>query len=263
MLTDTHCHLDFDVFDEDRDEVLNRSWDAGLERILLPGIDLESSRKAVELAEGDPRLYAAIGVHPNESLSWEAGTLNQLEDLAKSRKVVAVGEIGLDYYRDRAPRKVQREILAIQLDFAAERGLPVVIHNRQATDDLLHILLDWQTDLVSRGSALQDRPGVLHSYSDAAPPALRAIDHRFFIGLTGPVTFHNAPYLQRVAASLPLEHTLIETDAPFLTPHPYRGRRNEPAHVRLVAEKIADIHGIDLESVAQITTANARRLFQW
>lgn len=263
MLVDTHCHLDFNSFDEDRDQVLTRSWEAGLDKILNPGIDLTSSRAAVKLAESYERVYAAIGVHPNEALSWNGDSLADLRELAENPKVVAIGEIGLDYYRDRSPVDLQKHILREQLRLASELNLPVIIHNRNATHDVLEILGDWQAELASAGSPLAERPGVLHSYSDTEKPALQAISMHFYIGLTGPVTFRNAPELQQVVASLPLDHLLVETDAPFLAPHPHRGKRNEPAYVQLVAKKIADLHRMDFSGVSRITTANAARLFLW
>jgi TatD DNase family protein len=263
VLTDTHCHLDFNRFDEDRLLVLDRSWEAGVVRVLNPGIDLDSSRAAVQLAETNDQVYAAVGVHPNSALAWNENTLRELRALAKHPKVVAIGEIGLDYYRDRAPRELQEQVFLTQLDLAASLQLPVVIHNRQATSEMLEILVEWQAKMVSKGLSLAERPGVLHSYSDEVEPALKAIEHNFFIGFTGPVTFQNARDLQKVAATLPIQHILIETDAPFLTPHPYRGKRNEPARVLLIAEKIAELKQKTFKSIAQLTTENAARLFHW
>lgn len=263
MLADTHCHLNFAAFDGDRAQVLARAWEAGVERLLNPGIDLISSQDAVELAGSNSQVYAAVGVHPNSALTWEGDTQAQLRTLATSPKVVAIGEIGLDYYRDRAPRELQRLVFQEQIDLASELGLPVIIHNRQATEDTFKILVDWHAGLVAAGSSLAERPGVLHSYSDREEPALRAIDMGFYIGFSGPVTFHNARDLQRVAGALPLDRMLIETDAPFLTPHPYRGKRNEPAHVTLVAKKITELHNNKFSKIARVTTANATRLFHW
>jgi TatD DNase family protein len=263
VLTDTHCHLDFNRFDEDRALVLARAWEAGVIRVLNPGIDLESSRAAVKLAESNEQVYAAVGLHPNSAMAWNENTLLELRALAEHPKIVAIGEIGLDYYRDRAPRELQKQVFLTQLDLAASLQLPVVIHNRQSTSDMLEILVEWQAKLVSEGLSLAERPGVLHSYSDEIEPALKAIEHNFFIGFTGPVTFHNARDLQKVAAALPEQHILIETDAPFLTPHPFRGKRNEPARVLLIAEKIAELKKQPIDSIARLTTENAARLFHW
>jgi TatD DNase family protein len=270
LLVDTHCHLDFETFAGDRENVLKRARKAGLTRILDPGIDLSTSQAAVALARDYPEVYAAVGVHPNSATVWDGGTLDKLRALARKPKVVAIGEIGLDYYRDRAPHHIQRRVFRQQLELAAELGLPVVLHTRnaspqdqRATTDALAILAEWQAGLPSRAPALVERPGVLHSYGGALDSALQAVERGFMIGITGPVTFRKAEELRLVVISLPPESLLVETDAPFLTPHPHRGRRNEPAHVRFVAEKIAEIHSLPLETFARITTANAERLFCW
>ncbi len=262
-LTDTHSHLDFEVFDEDRDEVLERAWAAGLERILIPGIDLRATADILELIAGAPNLYAAAGVHPNSAMTWDENSRQVLLELAQNPKVVAIGEIGLDYYRDWAPKSIQIPVFTAQLDLARELNLPVIIHNREATDDLLEILSVWHANLVKSGTELADRPGVLHSFSGNYDQARQAIALGFFIGLTGPVTFKNAPVLQDLVAQIPLDRLLIETDSPFLSPHPLRGRRNEPGNVRLIAEKIADLQKCPPAEVGRVTTANAERLFGW
>ena len=262
-LTDTHCHLDFEWFDKDRDQVVERAREAGITRILNPGIDLASSLAALDLAERYAEVFVAVGIHPNSASTFNQDSLPQLRELASHPKVVAIGEIGLDYYRDRAPRDLQRHIFQLQLELAAESGLPVVIHNRQATADVLQLLSEWQSQLVIAGSVLAQRPGVLHSYSDNELNGRKAIERNFTIGITGPVTFRNAPELQRVVASLPVKQLLIETDAPFLTPHPLRGQRNEPALVRWVAEKIAELHSSSVSEIARQTSQNADRLFNW
>ena len=270
MLVDTHCHLNFEWFDQDRAAVLQRAWDAGVTRILIPGIEVTSSRQAIALAESHPEIFAAVGVHPNDALAWNETTLDELRHLAKHPRVKAIGEIGLDYYRDRAPRELQRQIFEAQLSLAAEVSLPVVIHtrsaspeDRQATADVLAILREWKAGLEEQGCELRWRPGVLHSFSDDIATAQDAAGQGFYIGITGPVTFRKADELREVVASLPLISLLIETDAPFLTPHPHRGERNEPAFVRFVAEKIAQIHHLTYEAVGQTVSANAARLFQW
>jgi TatD DNase family protein len=270
-LTDTHCHLDFDRFDDDRAAVLERAWTAGLTRVLIPGITLDSSRSAVKLAESHPSLYAAVGVHPNDVKTWNEGILEQLKKFASSPKVVAIGEIGLDYYWKAAPPELQKDVLSEQLELAEALQKPVIIHLREAQDadsgeaseDLMDILQSWVTNLGRRGDPLAERPGVLHSFSGSLETAQQAICLGFFIGVTGPVTFKNASKRQAVVAALPLERLLIETDAPFLAPHPYRGQRNEPAHVRLIADKIGELHSRNLEQVAAVTSSNAARLFSW
>ena len=263
MLVDTHCHLDFYSFDKDRDQVIDRARKAGVVRILNPGINLQSSEKAVELAEKYAEVYAAVGVHPNDGSTWEAGTKSRLRELAGHKKVVAIGEIGLDYYRDRTPHELQKRIFHEQLELAAELNLPVVVHTRESIDDVLNILKLWGESLLASGSDIVKHPGVLHSFSGGQEDAKQTSALNFFIGITGPLTFRNAKDLQDLVIRLPLQGLLIETDAPFLTPHPFRGKRNEPARVRLVAVKIAELHQEAYNTVTEITTNNAARLFGW
>ncbi|MBE9475141.1 MAG: TatD family hydrolase [Chloroflexi bacterium] len=263
MLVDTHCHLDFNSFDKDRDQVIARAREAGVERLLNPGINLESSTVAVKLSEKYPEVYAAVGFHPNDGLSWESDSVSQLRKLATHKKVVAIGEIGLDFYRDRTPRELQVQIFKEQLNLAAELNLPVVIHSRKAMAEVLEIFEEWRGNLDRSQSRMADYPGVLHSFSGDVQLADRTRALNFFIGITGPVTFRNAGDLQDLVIRLPLQELLIETDAPFLSPHPHRGKRNEPAKVKLVAEKIAELHQEAYNIVAEITTANAARLYGW
>ncbi|MBE0411423.1 MAG: TatD family hydrolase [Anaerolineales bacterium] len=263
MLTDTHCHLDFESFDDDRKQVLDRSRKDGIERILVPGINLFSCQKSVDLTSWDDILYAAVGYHPNEINHWDQNSVDELRRLATHSKVVAIGEIGLDYFRDSTPRGLQRMVFEEQLNLAQDLELPVVIHNRQASEDLISILRDWHAGLKASGSTLADRPGVLHSFSEEVDFAHQAFEINFYVGISGPVTFQNARKLQKVVTSIPLDKILIETDAPFLTPHPFRGKRNEPSYVRLVANQIAELQNETLSSVAQKTTINANMLFEW
>ena len=263
MLTDTHCHLDLEPFDQDRDAVLARARAAGLVRLLIPAIDLDGAEAAIAYAAGQTGVFCAVGVHPNSGAAWSSGSPERLKAIAANPNVVAVGEIGLDYYWDTTPHDLQQRILLEQLDLAAEIGLPVVIHDREATADVLDILLTWQAGMAADENPLSARPGVLHSFSGDAEDAARAMAAGFYIGITGPVTFKNAPELQALVADLPLDRLLIETDAPYLTPHPFRGKRNEPARVRLVAEKIAALQGVSIEQVLRQTYANSVMLFQW
>jgi TatD DNase family protein len=260
--TDTHCHLDFYDFDPDRRVVLAHAREAGLSRLLVPAIDLVSSRSAIQLAESHADVYAAVGVHPNSSSEWQRGTLGTLRELASHPKVVAIGEIGLDYYRDRAPRDHQREVFRVQLALARELALPVIIHvrnsrpsDRACIDDVISILSAWEPGV--------EWQGVVHSYSGDETEAKALMALGFYIGITGPITYKSAAALKDLVATLPLERLLIETDSPFLPPHPYRGQRNEPAYVVKVAEKIAELRQAPLESIASQTTANAARLFGW
>jgi len=269
-LTDTHCHLDSHKFDPDRAETIQRAKDAGLVRILVPGLDHISSAAAVRLAESVPVVYAAAGFHPTDLDKFSEAAFQQIKELAARPKVVAVGEIGLDYYwvKEAEKRAVQRETLRQQLQFAAEIQKPVVIHMREegdawtgaASQDLLEILAEWRRGL---SSPLRERPGVLHSFNGDLETAQRALALNFFIGVTGPVTYKNADKKREIIRQLPMSQLLIETDAPFLTPAPQRGKRNEPAYVLHIADKIAEIHSKSPAEVASVTTANAARLFAW
>lgn len=262
-LTDTHCHLDFDRFDEDRERVIARAKEQGLTRILIPGIDLQTSRAAVALANEVKMIYAAVGVHPNSGTEWTADSRRELEKLAEHPKVVAIGEIGLDYYWDKTPKPLQRKVFREQLDMAAGLGLPVIIHNREAFEDIVPMLVDWQEELAADGNQLAEKPGVLHSYSGNIMQAELVLSSGYYLGFTGPVTFKNAADMQEVAQKMPLDKILIETDSPYLTPHPFRGQRNEPSYVYYVAEKIANLRGMSLQEIGKMTSGNAKILFNW
>jgi TatD DNase family protein len=273
MLTDTHCHLDFNKFDADRESVIQRAMESGLERILIPGLDLESSQSAVKLAESYPQIYAAVGFHPTDLDKFSEKAFDEIKKLATHARVVAVGEIGIDYYwvKEHEERAFQIEVLRRQLAFAESVNKPVIIHMReeedawfgQASIDLLAILAEWHKNLQEQSHLLAEKPGVLHSFNGNLETAQKAIALNFYIGVTGPVTYKNAEEKRQIIRQLPLERLLIETDAPFLTPVPHRGKRNEPAFVAYIADKIADIHMTTREQVAEITTTNAARLFGW
>ena len=257
-LIDTHCHLNFDSYDEDRDEVLARAQEAGVARLIIPATDLDTSREGIALAAQHAGVFACVGIHPNSTTHFTLADLEVIETLSHESKLVAIGEIGLDYHWDTSPKDLQHKAFEAQLALAARLELPVVIHNREASEDVLSILEAWVPDIAP---SLREHPGVLHSFS--APPAIaeRALALGFYLGFTGPVTFKNADELRRIAATTPLYRILVETDGPFLTPTPHRGKRNEPAYVRLIAERLAAIKGISLEDFAQATTENAERLF--
>jgi TatD DNase family protein len=273
MFTDTHCHLDFNKFDEDREAVIQRAAEAGVTRMLIPGLDHESSQAAIHLAESHPNLYAAVGFHPTDLDKFSPKAFEETKRLAGHEKVVAIGEIGIDYYwvTNREDRASQIEALRMQLAFAASINKPVIIHMREEADswfgqasiDLLQILHEWQRGLRAENHALVEKPGVLHSYNGNLETAQEAIALNFYIGVTGPVTYKKAEEKRRIIQHLPLTQLLIETDAPFLTPVPQRGKRNEPAFVVYIADKIAEIHSTTREQVAQITARNAADLFGW
>ncbi|WKZ37819.1 MAG: TatD family hydrolase [Anaerolineales bacterium] len=270
QLTDTHCHLDYNKFDPDRAEVLRRANESGVVKILIPGLHHKSSKEAVRLAESNPSLYAAVGFHPTDLDGFSESTFQEVKELAKHPKVVAIGEIGIDYFWVKEPEKraSQRERLKQQLQFSKGINKPVVIHMREENDawfgeasvDLLEILSEWQGGLEG---ALAERPGVLHSFNGNLETAQKGLALNFFIGITGPVTYKNADEKREIIRQMPLDKILIETDAPFLAPVPFRGKRNEPAFVHHIADKIAEIHSKSPAEIAAITTANAARLFAW
>jgi TatD DNase family protein len=273
MLTDTHCHLDFNKFDEDRPAIIQRALDAGVTRILIPALDLESSLSAIRLAESHPNIFAAVGFHPTDLDKFSNKAFEEIQNLASHPKVVAIGEIGLDYYwiKEREQRAFQIEALRSQLAFAASVNKPVVIHMREENDawhgqaslDLLGILSEWHRELTAEDHPLAARPGVLHSFNGNLETAQTAIALNFYIGVTGPITYKNAEEKRNIIKQIPITQLLIETDAPFLTPVPHRGKRNEPAFVVYIADKIAEIHGTTRGQVAEITARNAATLFGW
>jgi TatD DNase family protein len=269
-LTDTHCHLDYNKFDSDREEVIQRANDAGLIRLLVPGLHHKSSKEAVRLAEKYPSVYVAVGFHPTDLEEFNPQTFEEVKELAKHPKVVAIGEIGIDYYwvKEKDKREFQREVLKQQLDFAKEVNKPVVIHMREENDawfgeasvDLLSILEEWQKSL---SGSLAEKPGVLHSFNGTLETAQKGLDLNFYIGVSGPVTYKNADKKREIIKQLPLDRILIETDSPFLSPVPVREKRNEPSYILHIADRIAEIHATSRDEIAKITTANAARLFAW
>ncbi len=258
FMIDTHCHLNFHQYDDDRDDVLQRSQHVGVEQIIIPGIDLATSQQAVALADQHNSIYAACGIHPNDTLNFSPDDLKPIETLANHPKVIAIGEIGLDYYWDNSPRSQQIAAFEAQLALASELRLPVIIHNREASDGVIDILERWAMTLPEE---LKSRPGVLHSFSAPQTIADRALAAGFYLGFTGPITFNKAEDLRAVASTIPLDRMLVETDGPYLTPVPYRGKRNEPAYIPHIVEQLAILKQISAEAMAEHTTANARRLF--
>ncbi|RMF00912.1 MAG: TatD family deoxyribonuclease [Chloroflexi bacterium] len=254
MLIDSHCHLIFDAFADDLPDVLARAAQAGVSAFINPGTNLGDSRQIVTMSDAVENLYAAVGVHPNDAAGFGPAALEQLRELAAHPNVVAIGEIGLDYYWDKTPRPVQQRAFEQQLALAVELDLPVIIHQRDSAADTMAILRDW--------GAGGNHPGlVLHSFSGDVPMAEEAVSLGFYIGISGPVTFKNSRALPDVVAAVPPDRLLVETDAPFLSPHPFRGKRNEPARVQIIAKKMAELRGLSPESMAQHLTANTVRLF--
>lgn len=261
-LVDSHCHLNFPRYQKDLSAVLERAGAAGVRRTIIPAVDLAGSREVVALTTQWDCCHGAVGIHPNSSNEISLAQLPQVRSelmrLSQFAEIVAIGEIGLDFYRDHSPPEQQEKVLRAQLQLAADAALPVILHNRDATAALLDILEEWAADLPP---ALQGRAGVLHSFSGDWQDAERALNAGFYLGLSGPLTYPSAETLKEVAARAPLERILLETDGPFLTPIPLRGKRNEPAHLTYIAERLALLRGISLDDVAVATTANAERLF--
>ena len=262
-LVDSHCHLDMEQFDADRAAVLQRAQAQGVRLIVNPGVDLVHCRQAIALADLHPQVYAAVGIHPNSSADFSERTLTQLSALAEHPKVVAIGEIGLDYHWGLVSRQKQACAFRAQLDLAAGLGLPVIIHNREASADVAQVLDEWTTNAGTRSSPLAKRAfwGVLHAFSGEAALAQAASGWNFALGLGGALTFKNARALHELAPRLCLDRLTLETDAPYLTPHPLRGKRNQPAYVALVAERLAELLTLSVEEIAARTTAVACSLF--
>lgn len=263
MLVDTHCHLNLQHYQDDLDIVVQRAMESGIGRILVPGTDLQTSQKAIDISDLYPMVYAAVGFHPNEARSWNSETIHILRELAQHPKVVAIGEIGLDYYRDYSTPKEQDAILQEQLALASEINKPVILHGRNAFNALIASVEIWLKQLQEFHSPLQNRPGVFHSFEGDEIQALRAIESSFLIGVAGPVTFKNARQTQQIVRALPIKSIILETDAPYLAPHPHRGTRNEPGYLTSIASKVAELRNTDLVNIEASTTANANLLFSW
>jgi TatD DNase family protein len=255
-LFDSHTHLESPRFDEDCEQVIARAREAGVTRMVTCGSDLETSAQCVALAAAHGGVHAAVGVHAHEASSAmgdgavSEDTMTRLAQLAEEPGVVAIGEIGLDYHYDFSPRDIQRAVLQRQLRLARHLELPVILHNRQADEDLRQAL-----------EAVGTRRGVLHCFMSDAELATWALERGLYIGIAGPITFRNVAHLPDIVRRIPLNRLLVETDCPWLAPHPRRGRRNEPAYVRYVAERLAEILDVPAEEIAAQTTANACRLF--
>lgn len=253
LLFDTHVHLNARQFKDDRDATIKRAQEAGVTKMVVVGFDEETINLAMEITEAYDFIYAAVGWHPVDAIHYKDKHLEWIEELSKHPKVVAIGEMGLDYHWDTSPKDVQEEVFRKQIRLAKKLKMPIIIHNREATEDIIGILQEESASEVG---------GIMHCYSATRKELQACLDMNFYISLAGPVTFKNAKEVKEVAKVVPLDKLLIETDAPYLAPHPYRGKRNEPAYVSLVAKEIAELRGMDYEELCQITTENAMRLFR-
>ncbi len=253
MLIDTHTHLHDPQFDTDRETVIQRARQNGVDLMITIGTDLETSRQAVELAERYDFVFATVGVHPHEVKTIQDNSYQVLERLAQRPKVVAYGEVGLDFYYMHSPKDLQQRHFREQIRLAKRLGLPLVIHTRQAPKETLVILQEEEADEIG---------GVFHCYTGDLPTAQAAISLNFFISFSGILTFLKALDLQEVARQIPVESLLVETDCPYLAPMPHRDKRNEPSYVRHVAEKLAQLKALPYEELAQITFQNTRKLFK-
>ncbi len=252
MLFDSHAHYDDPKFDADRNSVIERAREAGVSYILNASSNMSSAVETVSIAQEFDFIYAAVGIHPHNVHEINENILNAIQDFASHNKVVAIGEIGLDYYYDTSPRDLQKYWFARQLSLAGELGLPVIIHDREAHEDTMDII---------KSENSKETGGVFHCYSGSVEMARDVLDNNFYISIGGAVTFKNARKAIEVVNYVPMDRLLIETDCPYMTPEPYRGKRNDSGYVGLVAQKIADIKGLTYEQVAYATTENAKRLF--
>jgi TatD DNase family protein len=253
MLVDTHAHLMDTAFAKDLPAVLERAAAAGVVAMVCVGYDEQSSVAAVALAEQHSQIVAAVGIHPNSSGAARPGAFERIAQLARHPRVVGIGETGLDNYRKRTPPAVQRDWFRRHLDLAALLDLPVIVHNRDADADVGPMLVDWSRETGGRG--------VLHCFSGDDAMLTAGLEAGFTVSFAGPITYKNAGDLPRRAQRVPLDRVVVETDCPYLPPHPHRGQRNEPAHVRLTAARLAELHHVSLETIEHATTGNARRLF--
>ena len=248
---DTHAHYDSGSFNADREEILSALPAAGVGLVVNPGCDLETSRTAVALADRFPHVYAAVGVHPSDCAGWGDAEFEELEELSRHEKVVAIGEIGLDYYwPDNPPRDFQQQVFRRQIELALKRDLPIIVHDREAHQDSLNIVLDYP-----------ELRGVFHCFSGSPEMAEILIKRGWYLGIDGPITYKNARRAPEVAEVIPLDRIVVETDAPYLTPEPFRGKRNDSRYLPYVIEKMARWKGVTPEELTAITWENGKRLF--
>ena len=252
MLIDTHAHIDFKDYSENFEKMLKDASDVGVEKIIIPGVEPEGFDKIMTLSATYPNIYGAIGIHPCDAKKWDATSYERIKSLAQSPKIVAIGEIGLDYYWDKTYNELQKDVFIKQIEIAKELKKPIIVHDREAHGDVLEIL---------KATNAKEVGVVMHCFSGSPEFALECVKEGFYVALGGVVTFKNAKKSHEVAQIIPLENLLLETDSPFLTPEPYRGKTNSPAHVRIVAEKIAQLRSISVEEIENQTTLNAQKLF--
>ncbi len=253
MLFDSHAHLDAKRFDKDRDKVIERAKQNGISHIMNPGADFESSVKSIELASKYDIVYAAVGVHPHDASTMDEMMLQLLKGMTNKPKVMAIGEIGLDFHYDYSPRDIQRKWFREQIRMAKEVNLPIIVHDREANNEVMNILKEEEAF---------DTGVLMHCYSGSAEMARQYVKRGAYISIAGPITFKNARKAVEVVEAIPIDYLMIETDSPYLTPHPYRGKRNESSYVKYVAEKIAEIKGISFDEVAERTMENAKKYFR-
>lgn len=252
MFTDTHAHLFYPNFENDLDNVIEKAKNSGVDFIIVPGTDIETSKKAIQLAEKFDFIFAAVGVHPHDTKNWDSSILPQLQELINHKKVVAVGEIGLDYFYDFSPKEKQIEAFSSQIELAIKNNKPIIVHNRDANFDMMNIIRSF------RGSSLRAQ---FHCFAGTLEDARELIEMHHFISFTGNITFKKMDSLRNILSRISVENLLLETDSPFMTPVPHRGERNDPSFVKLVAEKIAEVHHLRVEDVARTTSYNAYKLF--
>jgi len=252
MFVDTHTHLFLKNFDEDRDEVIQNARDAGVKYMIVPGTDIKTSKEAIALAEQYDFIYAAVGVHPHDTSNWSDSWINEIRELASNKNVVAIGEIGLDYFYDFSPKEKQHQAFEKQILLALELNLPIIVHNRESNDDIMKYARKYkETKLKAQ----------YHCFAGTAENAHELVEMGHFISFTGNITFKKAETLREVLSKVSVENILLETDSPFLTPVPHRGKRNEPKHIPLIAQTVADTHHLRVEDVARTTSWNVHKLF--
>jgi TatD DNase family protein len=252
MFIDTHAHLFYPNFTEDLDEVIERAKSSEVDYIIIPATDIGTAKQTLALADKYEMIYAQVGVHPHETKDWTNDNLKVIEELARHPKVVAIGEIGLDYYYDFSPKEKQIEAFRAQIELALKLDLPVVVHNRESDEDIMQIVREYCS------SGLR---GQFHCFNGSLSYARDLIRMKYFVSFTGNITFKKADLLRETLSNIRLHYIMLETDSPFMTPIPYRGKRNEPSYVKYIAQQIAELHKIPIEEVARITSINAFRLF--